>query len=197
MLRMTIEGVGFDHLKQTVVVLKDWEGRKLLPIWIGPAEARSIAFQMEGATPPRPGPHDLLMTCLQHSGGRITRVVINDLQDSTFYATIDIDTPGGLLHIDSRPSDAIAMAVRAKCPVFIDGGALDALIDMSNEESGESESGDSAADDETGDEADLFADLSRSAASPSSTSPAPASSAATPPDEDIDRFKRLVGDLDL
>ena len=204
MLRMTIEGVGFDHLKQTVVVLKDWEGRKLLPIWIGPAEARSIAFQMEGATPPRPGPHDLLMSCLQHSGARITRVVINDLQESTFYATIDIDTPGGLLHIDSRPSDAIALAVRAKCPVFIDGGAIDALIDMSNNESGGSEDG-SSDDDSTSpadalSEADLFADLSRSAASPSSpssTTPAPASSSATPPDEDIDRFKRLVGDLDL
>jgi bifunctional DNase/RNase len=199
MLRMTIEGVGFDHLKQTVVVLKDWEGRKLLPIWIGPAEARSIAFEMEGATQPRPGAHDLLMICLQHSGARITRVVINDLQDATFYATIDIDTPGaGLLHIDSRPSDAIALAVRAKCPVFIDGGAIDALIDMSNEQSSENDAGtmqDDAAADELS-EADLFADLSR-AASSSSASPAPASPAATPPDEDIDRFKRLVGDLDL
>lgn len=200
MLRMTIEGVGFDHLKQTVVVLKDWEGRKLLPIWIGPAEARSIAFQMEGATSPRPSPHDLLMTCLQHSGGRITRVVINDLQDATFYATIDIDTPGGLLHIDSRPSDAIAMAVRAKCPVFIDGGAIDALIDMSSEESSQTDDTtdeDAAAASDELSEADLFADLSRSTASPSSASPAPAASAATPPDEDIDRFKRLVGDLDL
>jgi bifunctional DNase/RNase len=86
MLRMTIEGVGFDHLKQTIVVLKDWESRKLLPIWIGAAEARSIALhlELEGAKPPRPMAHDLLMECIQFSGGHVARVVINDLQDATF-----------------------------------------------------------------------------------------------------------------
>lgn len=185
MLRMTIEGVGFDHLRQTVVVLKDWEGQKLLPIWIGPAEARSIALEMEGATPSRPGPHDLLMACIQESGGRITRVVINDLQDATFYATVDIDTPKGLIHVDARPSDAIALAVRAKCPVFVDGGAIEALIEMSSETES-SEAGD-AADDLASPEVEIFADPPKSAAA------AP----AAPPDEDLDRFKRLVGDLDL
>ncbi|HEX8464503.1 MAG TPA: bifunctional nuclease family protein, partial [Abditibacterium sp.] len=119
---MTIEGVGFDHLKQTVVVLKDWEGAKLLPIWIGPAEARAIAIELEGARPARPLSHDLLLGIVASVRGRVTRVVINDLQDATFYATIDIDTPKGTKHIDARPSDAIAVAVRAKCPVFVDGG---------------------------------------------------------------------------
>ena len=131
MLRMTIEGVGFDHLRQTVVVLKDWEGQKLLPIWIGPAEARSIALEMEGARPSRPLSHDLLLNCVEAARGRVVRVVINDLQDSTFYATIDIDTPSGTKYLDSRPSDAIAVAVRAKCPVYVDGGALEALIEVS------------------------------------------------------------------
>lgn len=129
MLRMTVEGVGFDHQKQTVVVLKDWEGARLLPIWIGPAEARAIAIELEGARPARPLSHDLLLNIIAAVRGRVTRVVINDLQDSTFYATIDIDTPNGTHHIDSRPSDAIAVAVRAKCPVFVDGGAIDALVD--------------------------------------------------------------------
>ncbi len=126
---MTIEGVGFDHLKQTVVVLKDWEGTKLLPIWIGPAEGRAIQIELEGARPARPLSHDLLLGVVMAARGRITRVVINDLQDGTFYATIDIDTPKGTRHIDARPSDAIAVAVRAKCPVFVDGSAMSALID--------------------------------------------------------------------
>lgn len=130
MLRMTVEGVGFDHLKQTVVVLKDWEGQKLLPIWIGAAEARAIAIELEGARPSRPLSHDLLLNIIATARGRITRVVVNDLVDSTYYATIDIDTPYGMKHIDARPSDAIAVAVRAKCPVFVDGGAIDALIDV-------------------------------------------------------------------
>jgi bifunctional DNase/RNase len=126
---MTIEGVGFDHLRQTVVVLKDWQGEKLLPIWIGPAEARAIQIELEGAQPVRPLSHDLLLAIIAVVHGRVTRVVINDLQDSTFYATIDIDTPKGTKHIDARPSDALAVAVRAKCPVFVDGGAIGALID--------------------------------------------------------------------
>ncbi|HEX9996234.1 MAG TPA: bifunctional nuclease family protein [Abditibacterium sp.] len=129
MLRMTIEGVGFDHLRQTVVVLKDWQGVKLLPIWIGPTEARAIQIELEGAQPSRPLSHDLLLSIIASVRGHVSRVVINDLQDSTFFATIDIDTPQGTRHIDARPSDALAVAVRAKCPVFVDGGALNALVD--------------------------------------------------------------------
>lgn len=130
MLRMVVEGVGFDHQKHRVVVLKDWEGRRLLPIWIDAGQARSIAWELEGVRSPRPGSHDLLLQCIRLTDGRVTRIVINDLQESTFYATIDIETSDGMKHIDARPSDAIAVAVRAKCPVFVDGGALDALIDL-------------------------------------------------------------------
>lgn len=130
MLRMIIEGVGFDHLKQTVVVLKDWEGQYLLPIWIGPSEAKAIALELEGAKPNRPLSHDLLLSAIHLAQGTVARVVINDLQDSTFFSTIDINTPSGTKHIDARPSDSIALAVRAKCPVFIDGNARDALIEM-------------------------------------------------------------------
>ncbi len=79
MLRMIIEGVGFDHLKQTVVVLKDWEGQKLLPIWIGPGEAKAIALELEGARPSRPLSHDLLLSAIGIAQGKVTRIVINDL----------------------------------------------------------------------------------------------------------------------
>ena len=200
MLRMTIEGVGFDRSRLTYGVLKDWGGQKLLPIWIGPAEARSIALHLDGTTPPRPLAHDLLMSCIQHAGGRVTRVVINDLQDSTFYATIDIDTSRGLLHIDARPSDAIAVAVRAKCPVFVDGGALEALLDISNAREGEDGGENEGAD---GDELPFATPLAddeefAADASSASTRSGPSSSpAAAAPDDDIDRFKRLVSDLDL
>lgn len=200
MLRMTIEGVGYDQLKQTVVVLKDWDSEKRLPIWIGSSEARSIALQLDGTTPPRPLAHDLLMSCIAAVGGKVVRVVINDLQDTTFYATIDIDTESGMRHIDARPSDAIALAVRAKCPVFVDGGALGALIetrsDMSDQEA-ESTEGESP--DEIGATENETIPLTESHSEPSHSSSL--GSGAHPGgargDDEIDRFKRLVGDLDL
>lgn len=170
MLRMSVEGVGFDHHKQTVVVLKDEENKKLLPIWIGAAEARSIALFMEGAQMPRPLSHDLMLFCIGAGGGQVARVVINDLQDGTYFATIDIHTPNGLLHIDSRPSDAIALAVRAQCPVFVDGAVLDELIDIAPE--GETQ------------------DLGHNSAP--ETPPENARSS-----DEEERFRRLVGDLDL
>lgn len=129
MVRMTIEGVGFDQQRQTVVVLRDWEGVKLLPIWIGPNEARAIQIELEGAQTPRPMSHDLMLSIIGVLNGRVTRVLINDLIDSTFYATIDIDTPKGTKSIDARPSDALAIAVRAKCPIYVDGGALEGLVE--------------------------------------------------------------------
>ena len=184
MLRMTVEGVGFDHHRQTVVVLKDWEGHKLLLIWIGPNEARSIALELEGAKPSRPLSHDLLFSCIQAAGGRITRIVINDLQEGTFFATLDIDTPHGIKHVDSRPSDAIALAVRAKCPVFADGGALEALIEVNEV------TGDTSANEADEDNALPAFDKSQSAL--------PAlPSAEADSDEAIARFKRLLGELDL
>ena len=185
MLRMTIEGVGFDRLRQTVVVLKDWDGRKLLPIWIGANEAKSIALELEGATPPRPLSHDLLMSCLRLREARVVRVVINDLQDSTFYATLDIDTPQGIKHIDARPSDAIAVAVRAKCPVFVSGGALDALVEINEAGTLEVDSEEAA---QQAAELDL---LTESGFNPKS------SNESAGQDDEMARFKRLIGEVDL
>ena len=178
MLRMIIEGVGFDHLKQTVVVLKDWEGQKLLPIWIGPSEAKAIALELEGARPSRPLSHDILLGLIHMVQGKVARVVINDLQDSTFFATIDVDTPHGMKHIDSRPSDAIAVAVRAKCPVFVDGSVESALIEMSEVVTSDPTVENPAEN--------LFDTPSTELSEPESR----------PKDADeIERFKRLLGDL--
>ena len=167
MMRMQVEGVGFDQNRATVVVLKDWEGARLLPIWVGPNEARAIQIELEGAQPPRPMSHDLLLSVIGTARGRITRVVINDLLDSTFYATIDIDTPDGTKHIDARPSDAIAVAVRAKCPIFVDGGALDALVDAK--------------------------DMNR-ASDEDEEREIESSELASEDDEELERFRRLLGD---
>jgi bifunctional DNase/RNase len=129
MVRMTIEGVGFDQQRQTVVVLRDWEGEKLLPIWIGPNEARAIQIELEGAQTPRPMSHDLMFSIISVLNGRVTRVLINDIVDSTFYATIEVDTPKGTKSIDARPSDALALAVRAKCPIYVDGAVIEQLVE--------------------------------------------------------------------
>ncbi len=182
MLRMIIEGVGFDQSHQTVVVLKDWEGQRLLPIWIGPSEAKAIALELEGGDPGRPLSYDVLLESLALAQGRVARVVINDLQESTFFATIDIDTPNGMKHIDSRPSDAIAVAVRAKCPVFVAGGAIDALVEISEVSA------------TTISEADLDESDYESAERPENLEnelrPAPRG------DDELDRFKRLIGDIE-
>jgi bifunctional DNase/RNase len=179
MLRMIVEAVAFDHRQNKVVLLKDLEGQKVLPIWIGPGEARAIALELEGAMPPRPLSHDLMLTTVHLAQGSVMRVVINDLQDDTFYATIELDTPQGVLLIDARPSDAIALAVRARCPIFAAGNALNALIDREDILSPESE----ASADNNSDE----------------MPPAPPFDETSLPDEDddISRFRRLVGDLDI
>ena len=191
MLRMIVEGIGFDHLRQTVVVLKDWDGRKLLPIWIGPNEAKAIAWEMEGIAPPRPGTHDLLLTTIRSARGHITRVVINDLQDATFYATLDIDTPRGLRHIDARPSDAIAIAVRARCPVFVAGDALSALIDI--EEAMLTRPNDETQNTETSDEETWFQQEAR----PGTPPPPPGfpdERTDSPAINEVERFRRLLDD---
>jgi bifunctional DNase/RNase len=126
---MIVEGIGIDPSKQPVVVLKDTENDRVLPIWIGPAEARAIELELRGVKPDRPLSHDLLLAAIRMAHGKVLQVIVNDLQDATFYATIDIETPTSIQHIDSRPSDAIALAVRAACPVFIEGNVETALMD--------------------------------------------------------------------
>lgn len=179
MLRMIVEAVAFDHRQNKVVLLKDLEGQKVLPIWIGPGEARAIALELEGAVPPRPLSHDLLLSTLHMAQASVMRVVISDLQDDTFYATIELDTPNGALLIDARPSDAIALAVRARCPIFAAGNTLNALVNIEDI---------MASDDET----------SETPQNGFSRSERPLNEPTSPDsDDEINRFRRLVGDLDI
>jgi hypothetical protein len=102
-----------------IVLLKDVGSEAMLPIWVGPYEANSIATEIEKSSPPRPMTHDLLRNVINQMGGTVRRVIVTDLRDNTFYAVIEITTTEGLLFIDSRPSDAIALALRVDCPIFI------------------------------------------------------------------------------
>ena len=130
MVRLVVDSLAYDFKGQKVVLLKDAAGRRILPIWIGPDEARAIALELEGLLTSRPQCHDLLYSILTLASANIMRVVINDLTGDTFFATIELDSPLGASLLDSRPSDAIALAVRARCPIFAAGNVVDALIAM-------------------------------------------------------------------
>lgn len=102
-----------------VVLLKDVSSDLMLPIWVGPYEANSIASEIEKLASHRPMTHDLLRNVIRQMGGEISRVVVTDLRDSTFFAVIEITANGETILIDARPSDAIALALRADCPIFV------------------------------------------------------------------------------
>jgi len=120
MLEMVIYGVSFDMVgKQPIVLLKTLAGNRFLPIWIGHPEAASILMRLQDARPPRPATHDLLCTALDELGAEITEVSITDLRDNTFFAEVVVSSATGDEHrLDSRPSDALALAVRADAPIF-------------------------------------------------------------------------------
>ncbi len=103
-----------------VVILRDDAYRRWLPIVVGPAEAQAIALQIEKVTPPRPMTHDLMKSLLDSIEVNIARVVVSDLQENTYYATIDIKLNGSQHKVDARPSDAIALALRTRSPIFVD-----------------------------------------------------------------------------
>src|SRR3954451_22012466 len=128
MVEMTIYGVSFDLVgKQPIVLLKTAEGNRYLPIWIGHPEAAAILMKLQGATAPRPLTHDLLINILGELDVEVLRVTVTELRENTFYASITIQQDGSELEIDSRSSDAIAIAVRAAAPIF----AADAVIEES------------------------------------------------------------------
>lgn len=108
-----------------VVLLKDVSSEMMLPIWVGPYEANSIASEIEKLASHRPMTHDLLRNVIRQMGGEISRVVVTDLRDSTFFAVIEIVANGETVLIDARPSDAIALALRADCPIFVKESVLE------------------------------------------------------------------------
>lgn len=120
LLPMFLEGVRIEMTTQKpIILLREEEGYRYLPIWIGPYEATAIALEMAGIRPPRPMTHDLIKTIFATFGATIDKVVVDDLKDNTFYATIFVTRGTDAFEIGSRPSDAIAIAVRQKCPIFV------------------------------------------------------------------------------
>jgi len=121
MIEMQVGGLGFDPRNLSpLVLLRDAEELNFLPIWIGVFEAAAIAMELQGVQPPRPMTHDLLKSVIETMGGKIQRVVINDVKDGTFYALIEVENKEGkVVDFDARPSDAIALAVRGRSPIFV------------------------------------------------------------------------------
>lgn len=117
---MKIRGLLIDPTTNSpIVLLKDLESELMLPIWVGPVEANSIASEIEKVAPLRPMTHDLLKNIINQLGGYIKRVIVTELRENTFYAIIEVIVNSSLIIIDSRPSDAIALALRADCPIFV------------------------------------------------------------------------------
>lgn len=121
MIEMQLGGLGFDPKNMSpIVLLKDQEERNFLPIWIGMFEAAAIAMELQEFKPPRPMTHDLLTKTIESLHGNIKKVVISEIVENTFYAVIEIETKDKkMLKIDSRPSDAIAVAARTHVPIFV------------------------------------------------------------------------------
>ena len=128
MQEMLIYGVSFDLVgKQPIVLLKTSDGNKFLPIWIGHPEAAAILMKLQSQTSVRPMTHDLVSDMLEQLGASITKITVTELRENTFYAQITVIQDGQEIEVDSRPSDAIALAIRAEAPIF----AADRVIEES------------------------------------------------------------------
>ncbi len=120
MIEVTVDSIRVSLISQhRVVVLKELNSDRYLPIWIGPFEADAITIALQGVDIPRPLTHDLLKRVIDEVGGVVSHILVNDLRDDTFYARIVMDVNGRHSEIDSRPSDAIALAVRAQVPIYV------------------------------------------------------------------------------
>ena len=124
-IEMKIRGLMMDPVtNMPIVILKDVNGTAVLPIWVGIYEANAIALEIEKVSTPRPMTHDLLKNLLLGLDTRVHKVVVNELRDDTFYALIWLDREGQAISIDSRPSDALALALRVDCPIFVEDEVL-------------------------------------------------------------------------
>jgi uncharacterized protein len=126
MVEVIIDSIRVSLMSQhRIVVLKDTTTDRYLPIWIGPCEADAITIELQEMPPQRPLTHDLLKSVIRELGGRVVHILISDLRNDVYYARIVVDVSGRQLEIDSRPSDAIALAVRAKVPIFVADGVME------------------------------------------------------------------------
>ena len=125
-IEMSIKGLMVDPISNMpIVILRDKDGTRTLPIWVGMFEANAIALQIENISTPRPMTHDLLRNVIHDLKAAVEKIVVCDLQDGTFYALIYLRVHGEILAIDSRPSDAIALALRTRAPIFVEETVID------------------------------------------------------------------------
>jgi len=137
MIEMIIDSIRVSLMNyQRVVILKEKEAERYLPIWIGPAEADAIAVKLQGVAVPRPLTHDLLYSMIATLGATIHSIIVSDLKSDTFYAKIILSVDGGQTEIDSRPSDALALAVRAEVPIYAEESVLDKAGILLDKETG-------------------------------------------------------------
>jgi bifunctional DNase/RNase len=141
MVRMEIYGVSFDLVGKTpIVLLKMVEGNKFLPIWIGHPEAAAILMKLQETPAPRPMTHDLVADIVQQLGGEVVSITVTELRDSTFYASITVRQNGGEIEIDSRPSDAIAIAMRVDAEIYVaDEVMAESAVEFEGEDVSEEE----------------------------------------------------------
>ncbi len=136
---MKVRRVALDQQNNPVVLLVDEEETMALPIWIGQAEAMAIAMRLQGVQPPRPMTHDLLQTVLEQLSAKVTRIVVSDVRDQTYFAEIHLARNGSALVIDSRPSDAIALALRVDAPIFVEDKVASQAITLRKTRKGDGE----------------------------------------------------------
>jgi len=126
MIEMTIDSIRVSLMNyQRVVILKEKVSERYLPIWIGPAEADAIAVKLQGVSVPRPLTHDLLNSVIDSLGATVNSIIVNDLKNDTFFAKVILDVDGKQVEVDSRPSDALALAVRTGVPIYADESVMD------------------------------------------------------------------------
>jgi hypothetical protein len=136
LVEMTIKGLMVDPItNMPIVILKDKQGERVLPIWVGIFEANAIALQIENVATPRPMTHDLLRNIITDLDGRVDRIVVSDLKENTFYAVIHLTVRGERVAIDARPSDAIALALRTRAPILVEETVIDnaKTVDLTSE----------------------------------------------------------------
>ena len=137
MIEMIIDSIRVSLMNyQRVVILKEKDTERYLPIWIGPNEADAIAVRLQGVNVPRPLTHDLLNSMVNALGASVNSIIVTELKNDTFFAKIILNVDGGQMEIDSRPSDALALAVRVDAPIYADEGVLDKAGIMLDKETG-------------------------------------------------------------